>query len=234
MQNIDAFVKSMEVRPEHFTLTNEGDIDKFLGIEINHLDENIFKISQPFLIDRIISFLNINTNDFGLGNSKSTPVGRPLLHKYLSSKPRKENWNYRTAVGMLTYLQGNSRPEISMAVHQTARFSNNPMLSHERALKRLEKYLLHTKLDGIIYNPGTQKGLECYVDADFAGGCQQAESSDTENVMSRTGMVIMYANCPIYWRSLLKTEIALSTSKAYYIALSSALREVLPLMMMME
>ena len=75
-------------------LTNEGDIDKFLGIEINHLDENIFKISQPFLIDRIISFLNIDTNEFGLGtNSKSTPVGELLLHKDLSGNPRKENWN---------------------------------------------------------------------------------------------------------------------------------------------
>ena len=101
----------MEVGPRNFTLTDKGDIDKFLGIEINHLDEKRFKISQPFLIDRIISLLNIENNEFGLGtNSKSTPVGKPLLHKDLSGKPRKENWNYRTAVGMLTYLQGNSCP----------------------------------------------------------------------------------------------------------------------------
>ena len=66
MQKIDAFVKLMEVGPKTFTLTDEGDIDKFLGIEINHLDEKIFKISQPFMIDRIISFLNIDTNDFVL------------------------------------------------------------------------------------------------------------------------------------------------------------------------
>ena len=85
----------MEVGPEKFTLTDEGDIDKFLGIEINHLDERRFKISQNFLIDRIISFLNIDTNDFFLGtNSKSTPVRKPLLNKDLSDKPRKENWNY--------------------------------------------------------------------------------------------------------------------------------------------
>ena len=47
-------------------------------------------------------------------------------------------------------------------------------------------------------------------------------------------MVIMYANCPIFWRSTLQTEIALSTAEAEYIALSSALRLVLPLMTMME
>ena len=43
-------------------------------------------------------------------------------------------------------------------------------------------------------------------------------------------MVIMYANCKIYWCSLLKMEIALSSSEDEYIAISSALREVLPLM----
>ena len=114
------------------------------------------------MIDRIISFLNIDTDDFGLGtNSKSTPIGKPLLHKDLSGKHPKENWNYQTSVGMLLHLQGNSLPEMSMAVHQTAFFSNNPMISHEKALKCLGKNLLHTKRDVIIYNPDTQKGLEC-------------------------------------------------------------------------
>ena len=167
-------------------------------------------------------------------NTKSIPVGKLLLHKDIEDKSRKESWNYRTAVSMLTYLQGNTRPEISMAVHQTARFCNNPMLTHEKAIKRLGRYLYHTKNEGIVYNPDTSKGLECFVDADFAGGWSQADASDADNVMSRTGMVIMYANCPIFWRSSLQTEIVLSTAEGEYIALSSALREVLPLMKMME
>ena len=44
----------------------------------------------------------------------------------------------------------------------------------------------------------------------------------------------MYEKCPIYWRILLQTEIALSNVEAEYIELSSALQEVLPLMTMME
>ena len=138
MTKIDSFVQSMKDGPENFVLTDEGDIDKFLGIEITHLDDNRFRISQPHLIDRIVSFLEIDVNEYGMEtNTKSTPVGKPLLHKDVSGKPRKATWNYRTAVGMLTYLQGNTRPEISMAVHQTARFCNNPKLSHESAIKRL-------------------------------------------------------------------------------------------------
>ena len=84
--------------------------------------------------------------------------------------------------------------------------------------------MYHTKSEGIVYNPDTTKGLECYVDTDFAGGWQQADSDNADNILSRTGMVIMYANCPIFWRITLQTQIALSTAEVEYIALSSALR----------
>ena len=106
---------------------------------------------------------------------------------------------------MLSYLQGHSRPDISMAVHQNARFCNEPMLSHEKAVLRIGKYLLGTRTRGIVYKPDKSKGLECYVDADFAGGWSQADAENAENVMSRTGYIIMYANCPIHFVSKLQT-----------------------------
>eukprot|EP00984_Skeletonema_dohrnii_P027976 scaffold17754_cov71-Skeletonema_dohrnii-CCMP3373.AAC.1 len=87
---------------------------------------------------------------------------------------------------------------------------------------------------GIIYKPDKKKGLECYVDADFAGGWQHADAESAESVMSRTGYILMYAGCPIHWVSKLQTEIALSTAEAEYIALSQALREVIPMIEMMK
>jgi hypothetical protein len=51
-------------------------------------------------------------------------------------------------------------------------------------------------------------GIECYIDADFAGGWNITTSTNADNVVSRTGFVITYANCPIYWTSRLQTEIA--------------------------
>jgi len=36
MKEIDLFIKSMMEGPEQFILTDEGDIDKFLGIDIRH------------------------------------------------------------------------------------------------------------------------------------------------------------------------------------------------------
>jgi hypothetical protein len=149
-------------------------------------------------------------------------------------KPKKKSWKYWTAVRMLSYLQRHTQPDISMPVHQTACFCNNPTLSHEQAITRIGRYLLGTRENGIKYKIDLSKGLECYIDADFAGGWDQTDPHDASNLMLHTSFVIKYADCLIYWSSKLQTEIALSTAKAEYIAFSSVLREVIPLMMVMD
>jgi hypothetical protein len=54
---------------------------------------------------------------------------------------------------MLTFLQDNTHPEISMAAHKLARFCQDPQLSHEQATARLCRYLAHTKDRCIVYEP---------------------------------------------------------------------------------
>jgi hypothetical protein len=44
----------------------------------------------------------------------------------------------------------------------------------------------------------------------------------------------MYAGCPIVWVSKLQTEVALSTTEAEYIALSQAMRDLIPLLGLLE
>ena len=51
MENINRFVDSMKNGDKNFALTDEGDINKFLGIEITQLDDKIFKISQLYRTD---------------------------------------------------------------------------------------------------------------------------------------------------------------------------------------
>jgi hypothetical protein len=108
------------------------------------------------------------------------------------------------------------------------------MLCHERAIMRLGRYLLDTRKHGIIYKPDCSKGLEYYVDADFAGGWTQANASNAENVLSSTGYVIMYASCLILWVGRLQTKIALSTAEAEYIALWQALHNMIPLITLLK
>ncbi len=78
----------------------------------DHVDDNYFKLSQPFLIDRILNFLGICNNEFETdANSLSTrPVAKGLLHRDLTGKPCKYSWKYWMAVGMLSYLQTQAAP----------------------------------------------------------------------------------------------------------------------------
>ena len=45
MAAIDKFVHSMMHGPEEFILTDEGDVNKFLGIEITQHDQSSFELS---------------------------------------------------------------------------------------------------------------------------------------------------------------------------------------------
>ena len=70
--------------------------------------------------------------------------------------------------------------------------------------------------------------IDCYVDADFAGLWPHEDKLDPVCVKSRTGHVICFANCPIVWKSRLQDTIALSTMEAEHMALSSAMKELIP------
>ena len=53
-------------------------------------------------------------------------------------------------------------------------------------MKRIVKYLLDTKDKGIIFKLDLSRGLECFVDSDFAGGWKDSDKGSTESVLSRT------------------------------------------------
>ena len=135
---------------------------------------------------------------------------------------------------MLTYLQGTTIPDISMATHQVARFSIDPKLSYERAIHRIGHYLRGINNKGFIFRSKKIKDLECYVDSNFAGEWDKDDASNPEAVMSRTGYVIKYANWPVLWCSKVQSEIDLSTTETDYIALRQSMREVIPFMNLLQ
>jgi hypothetical protein len=76
--------------------------------------------------------------------------------------------------------------------------------------------------------------LDCYADADFAENWTSVTSHEPSSIKSRIGYVIMFANCPLLWASKLQTEGALSTTEAEYIALSQAMRDLIPLLALLQ
>jgi len=211
-----------------YLIGDTGSVQDFLGIRITKEADGSINMAQTGLISSIL-------NDVGITDCKTshTPSDQ-VLHPDTNGPPRREKWNYRSVIGKLNFLASNTRPDISMAVHNCARFCCNPTQLHEMAIKRICRYLLLTKDKGITMKPIADFRLNMYVDADFAGTWHKEFAHLRTSVLSRTGFLITYCGCPVTWSSKLQSEIALSTTEAEYIALSMATRQLIPLRRIMS
>ena len=211
-----------------YALTDEGSMSAYLGLQVNWLKDGRVSLTQPAFIERIINSCKLKDQ-----RMHDTPADN-ILSRDSNGLPRKNEFHYRSVIGQLSYLAATTRPEIQFAVHQCARFSQDPKMVHEKAVKRIVRYLKRTPDKGLILSVDKTKGIECYVDADFAGGFSKTNATNPRDCLSRTGYVVKYAGCPIVWTSKMQTLIALSTTEAEYLALSTAMREVIFLMHLMD
>ena len=102
-------------------------------------------------------------------------------------------------------------------------------------MKRIGRYLLSSRDKGLIIHPNEQWHFECWVDADFAGNWRQHDAHiDPMTSKSHWGWLVCFAGAPITWASKMQTITAMSTTKAEYIAPSTSLREVIPMMGMLQ
>lgn len=154
-----------------------------------------------------------------------------ILRRDLDGDSFDEQWDYRSIIGKLNFLEKSTRPEIAYAVHQCARFASNPRKSHGNAVKYLCRYLIATKDMGLILHPDPTKAFEVHVDCDFAGNWIKEDAmNDPSTAKSRTGYIISYGGCPIIWASKLQTEVVLSSTESEYVGLSESLRIAIVMM----
>jgi len=83
-------------------------------------------------------------------------------------------------------------------------------------------------------NPTRELTIDAYPDADFAGMYGHEKPTDPACAKSCSGFVIVFAGVPVLWKSKLQTETALSTMEAEVIALAACIRELIPIMDMVQ
>jgi hypothetical protein len=221
-----------KMKSEGMLFREEESVAGYLGVHIDRKDDGSIHLTQQGLAERIVESLHLSDNT-------TTSVETPCT-KYLPIDEEGElahgEFSYPSVVGQLNYLQGHSRPDITLATSQVARFVHSPKRSHELALIRIGRYLKGTADKGIILRPLEAESLktDVYVDAAFACGWGTELASNPESVKSRTGYIIEIANCPVLWVSKLQSTIATSTMESEYTALSMALRAAIPLLAVIE
>ena len=103
-----------------------------------------------------------------------------------------------------------TRPDISYAVIKMAQFASNPSSDHMNNAKQILQYLNSSKDLSLVFNGSSDKGLIAFTDSNWA--------SDKIMHKSQTGYFFQLAGASISWQSQAQKTIALSSTKAEYMA----------------
>jgi hypothetical protein len=125
---------------------------------------------------------------------------------------------YRQIVGALLYLVSGTRPNLSFSVSQVCRFMHNPGRRHWEAVQQIIRYLKGTQHLGLVLG-GKSNELQGYVDSDHGG--------DKDTKRSTTGYIFYLFGGAISWNCKTQPTVALSSTEAEYMALSSAAQEAM-------
>ena len=120
-----------QIKQQELKLEIEDSVAGFLGVHIQRDDkEGTIKLTQKGLCKCIINALQLHGHPV-----KAMPATREPLVADQNGMPAQAKYSYSSVIGMLQYLQGHSRPDITHAVSQCTRFTHNPKRSHEVALE---------------------------------------------------------------------------------------------------
>ena len=197
---VDAEIKSLQ---QDYDLTDNGDLKDYLGTRFERHKDGSVTLTQPRMMERVFNIVRIDPASTNVKLHDTPASSDCILDNDPDGNPKLQKWSYRSAVGCLSYIRAIIRPDITMATQQCARFCNDPKQEHEEAVKRICRYLLKTKEKGLVLRPDKSKGLECFVDADWAGSWRHRSSNDPLSSHSRTGYYITYAGCSLMWKSKL-------------------------------
>ena len=183
-------------------------------------DGSAVKLTQP-------NHINAALIKYHMEDSKLVPT--PMISDFDSTPLPPEHTNpdfpYAGIIGTLMWIARNTRPDILTAVTLLASHNNRFGDYHIKQAKRVLAYLKSTKDYGVKitgqkdFDLTKPLKLVLYSDSDWA--------RDKIKRRSMTGYIGYFLGSPIVWQSCYQPTIAMSSCEAEYMAVSSALKEIL-------
>ncbi|XP_024965760.1 uncharacterized protein LOC112505958 [Cynara cardunculus var. scolymus] len=203
LEKINEFKDSMK---ENFEMTYLGLSHYFLGIEATQGAHCITISHKKYARDLLQRF---NMEDC---ISAATPMEFGLKLSKEENGKEVDSTVYRSFVGCLMYLTA-SRPDIMLPVTLVSRFMEHPKKQHLEAARRILRHVKGTLDHGITYSFSHDFKLIGYSDSDYGG--------DIVDSRSTAGYVFSLGSGVISWQSKKQKVVALSSTEAEYMALSS-------------
>lgn len=193
-----------------FEMTNLGNLQYFLGLEVNRTPTSLTVRQQKYTTDLLKSI--------GMHNCKPclTPCARKVSSTENSSNLLADPLEYRRIVGSLQYLTF-TRPEIFFSVNKACQNLHSPTEGDLVAVKRILRYLQGSPMLRLSFKAGSLN-LQAFCDSDWAG--------DPIDRRSTTGFAVFLGPNLISWSAKKQPTVARSTTKAEYRSLASTTAEL--------
>ncbi|CAI7806826.1 unnamed protein product [Closterium sp. NIES-53] len=206
-----------------------GDVSFYLGLHIERdVEKRCMRVHQRKYLEALAA-------TFGQSEGHvATPF--PSGFKCVKgpeeeSVGEEERRRFHSLVGSLMYAVVNTRPDVAFATVQLARVVQCPNEEHVAAGMRVSKNLGQTPTVGLQYSAAAQRrqkgadGVEpgrlfltAFSDASYA--------SEPEDMTSVGGFICCVGGGPTTWESKKQVDQALSSVESEYMALFSAVREI--------
>lgn len=204
----------------NFRISDLGDLEWFLGIEFRRQD-GVMTMNQSLYLEKLLE-------KYHMENCR--PVATPCIEKGSTLEVDDDepcdvsNETYRSVVGSLSYAAVCTRPDIQWVVSLLSRYLNQPV-THTRwiAVKRVLRYLKGT-LHYALALRKSETHLNGFCDASWA---EASDRKSTTGYCFSIGDTLQNHINLISWRSKRQTVVALSTCESEYIAMSTAVQELL-------
>lgn len=226
--------KMREVEREllrEYELSSMGETNQFLGMEVERdVEKGIVKITQKQCAMKILRKFNFDKASLHVNTPMATNDQRSKREvKSYEQKLKVKSFPFCQIIGLLLYLQGGTRPDLTYAVNVLSRKQSNFDEFDCIEVKRVLRYLKTTIDLGLEYRSSGEKlGSEviCYVDASLGMNDEEGHST--------TGYAIYMYGDLICWRTKRQNHVALSSAEAEYVAMSLACRDVISIVEMMR
>ena len=172
--------KAVEEIKSRFNVKTQDAADDYLGCRLVEAKENIYKITQPHLYDKIADKFRglICKKKYRTPSTPGFKVVRPEPED--SNINEEEQSKYKSGVGMLLYLVKHSRPELANATRELSKVMDRATIGQYKELMRVLTWTVDTKNAGLKIAPYRNKGNKYIVygntDAEFAGDVETRRS----------------------------------------------------------
>ena len=204
---------------KEFEIKDLGNLKYFLGMEIARSKKGIVVSQRKYILDLL--------NETGMLGCRpaETPMDTTVKLGEKDGSAPVDKGRYQRLVGKLIYLS-HTRPDISFPVSMVSQFMNNPTEQHMTVVTKILRYLKMTPGKGLFFQRTTNREIDIYSDADWAGSITDRRST--------SGYCSFVWGNLVTWRSKKQPVVARSSAEAEFRAMAQGICEGIWLKRLLE